>query len=101
MPKAKLTSTLIEAAITGFEAQKKAIDSQIAELRAMLTGAPAESTATVSAARKRRKFSAAARKRMRDAQRLRWAKIRGEATAAPAKAPAKAARKKAAGNKAS
>jgi hypothetical protein len=35
---AKLTNTIIEAAIAGFEAQKKSIDAQIAELRAMLTG---------------------------------------------------------------
>ena len=34
---AKLTNTIIEAAIAGFEAQKKSIDAQIAELRGMLT----------------------------------------------------------------
>ena len=38
---AKLTNVLIEAAIRGFEAQKQDIDVQIADLRAMLTGAPA------------------------------------------------------------
>jgi hypothetical protein len=74
---AKLTSTIIEAAIAGFEAQKKSIDTQIAELRGMLTTKPesAEETPTKTT---RRKFSAAVRKRMREAQRLRWAKIRGE-----------------------
>ena len=92
---AKLTSTIIEAAIVGFEAQKKSIDAQIAELRGMLTGTSESSTEEAPAKGKRRKFSAAARKRMRDAQKLRWAKIRGE-SAAPAKKTAvvKAARPK-------
>jgi vancomycin resistance protein YoaR len=88
---AKLTSTIIEAAIAGFEAQKKSIDAQIAELRGMLTTKPesAEETPTKTT---RRKFSAAVRKRMREAQRLRWAKIRGES--APAKKTAKTAKPK-------
>jgi hypothetical protein len=79
---AKLTNTIIEAAIAGFEAQKKNINAQIAELRGMLTGAPepAEKAPTKGTRRKR---SAAVRKRMREAQLARWAKIKGEA--APAK----------------
>jgi hypothetical protein len=89
---AKLTNTIIEAAIAGFEAQKKSIDAQIAELRGMLTGAPVAAD-EAPARGTRRKFSAAARKRMREAQKARWAKIRGE-SAAPAKAPAKAAKQK-------
>jgi hypothetical protein len=84
MPTAKLTNTIIEAAIHGFEAQKQSIDAQIAELRAMLTGAPETSSGEVSGKPKRRKFSAAAVKRMREAQKLRWAKIRGESETAPA-----------------
>jgi len=40
---AELTNAIIEAAIDGFEAQKQRIDVQIAELRAMLTGAPESS----------------------------------------------------------
>jgi hypothetical protein len=39
---AQLTEAIIRAAIEGFEAQKKAIDTQISELRAMLNGAPAK-----------------------------------------------------------
>jgi hypothetical protein len=74
---AKLTNTIIEAAIAGFEAQKKSIDAQIAELRGMLTTKP-ESAEETPAKTTRRKFSAAVRKRMREAQRLRWAKMRGE-----------------------
>jgi hypothetical protein len=84
MPTAKLTNSIIEAAIHGFEAQKKELDLQIAELRAMMTGAPEQSPAAKTpAAVTRRKFSAAARHRMREAQRLRWAKIRGDSAPAP------------------
>jgi hypothetical protein len=77
-----LTPQIINAAIVGFEQEKLRIDTQIAELRAMLDGG---STKPTPAARpeaptvKRRKFSAAARRRMKEAQQLRWAKIRGQA----------------------
>jgi hypothetical protein len=94
MPTAKITNKIIEAAIVGFEAQKKSIDAQIAELRAMLTGAPGSSAEPAPAKRKRRKLSAAAIKRMSAAQKLRWAKIRGESSAAPSKTTAKAAKPK-------
>jgi hypothetical protein len=88
---AKLTSTIIEAAIAGFEAQKKSIDAQITELRGMLTNG-AESAEETPAKTTRRKFSAATRKRMREAQLLRWAKMRGES--APAKKAAKTVKPK-------
>jgi hypothetical protein len=88
MPTAKLTNPIIQAAIDGFEAQKHRIDAQIAELRAMLTGSSETVAGQTPAKRKRRKLSAAAIKRMSAAQKLRWAKIKGEASAAPAKAPA-------------
>ena len=75
----KLTPEIITAAILGFEEQKRHIDSKIAELRAMLSGGPGETAATpVAPTRKRRKFSAAARQRMKEAQQRRWASIRGE-----------------------
>ena len=88
MPITKLTAEIITAAIQGFEFQKTSIDAKIAELRAMLPGSSKENAAALQAPeRKRRRFSAAGRKRMRDAQRLRWAKVRGSAsvTAEPAK----------------
>jgi hypothetical protein len=94
---AKLTTTIIEAAIAGFEAQKHTIDAQIAELRAMLTGAP-QPAAEEATAKGTRKRSAAVRKRMREAQQARWAKIRGESApekhATATKAAAKATRPK-------
>jgi len=91
----KLTPNIITAAIDGFENQKRQINEQIAALRAMLTG----DTTTKSAATpegtpgKRKKFSAAARKRMKEAQQLRWAKIRGQSKQ-PAPAPQNAPKPK-------
>jgi hypothetical protein len=94
---AKITNTIIEAAIAGFEAQKKDIDAQIAELHGMLTGR-AEPAEEAPARGTRRKRSAAVRKRMREAQLARWAKIKGTtstpAAKTPPKPPAKAARPK-------
>ena len=87
MPTPRLTPDIISAAIDGFESQKRRIDDQIAELRAMLSGSPTETAASRAApARKRRKFSADALRRMREAQQRRWAKVRGE-TAPPAAMP--------------
>ena len=74
MPTRNLTPQIINAAILGFEEQKRHIDKQIAELRAMLPGGRTEAAATPEAPKgKRRKLSAAARKRIGDAQRRRWA----------------------------
>jgi hypothetical protein len=79
MPIQKLTPEIITAAFLGFEEQKRHIDLKIAELRAMLPGGPGETAAApVAPTRKPRKFSAAARRRMREAQQRRWASIRGE-----------------------
>ena len=68
----KLTSEIIDAAIAGFEAQKRRIDDRIAELRAMGSGSPAQSP-SASAKPPRRKMSAAGRKAIAEAQRKRWA----------------------------
>jgi hypothetical protein len=74
MPTHKLTAEIITAAVEGFEQQKLRIDAQIAELRQMLHGGPTETAAAPEAPKgKRRKMSAAARKRIGDAQRKRWA----------------------------
>jgi len=96
---AKLTNTIIEAAIDGFEAQKKKLDLQIAELRGLLSGSVATS-ADEPAKGPHRKISAAGRKRMAAAQRKRWAAVKTE-TAAPATKAAMPKRKiSAAGRKA-
>jgi hypothetical protein len=78
----KLTKEIIDAAIFGFEAKKRQIDAQIAELRAMLPGGRTNSEsadAPEAGPRKRKRFSADARRRMKEAQQRRWAKVRGEA----------------------
>ncbi len=86
----KLTDEIIDAAIEGFEAQKVRLDQKIAELRAMRSGDHHQDTSTTApeaAPRKRRKFSAAAIKRMREAQKQRWAKVRGQSEPVQAAAP--------------
>jgi hypothetical protein len=93
----KLTPEIITAAIVGFESQKRRIDEQIAELKSLLSGGPAEPTAATPEATpsKRKKRSAAVRRKMALAQKARWAKIKGEAepgAEAPFNAP-KAKRK--------
>jgi len=59
-----------------------------------LSGTPTGSADEAPAKRKRRKLSAASIKRMREGQKLRWARIRGESPAAPAKTPSKTAKAK-------
>ena len=98
----KLTPEIIIAAILGFEQQKRHIDTKIAELRAMLSGGPAEPTSTLEAPkRKRRKMSAAARARIAEAQRRRWAASKKTAQPSTPAAAAKPKRRlSAAGRKA-
>jgi hypothetical protein len=83
MPTPKLTHEIITAAIEGFESQKRRIDGQIAELHAMLPGRSTETVATPEAP-KRKKFSAASRRKMAMAQKARWAKIKESEPSAPA-----------------
>ena len=85
----KITNEIITAAIAGFEQRKVHLDAQIAELRALLFGGSAEPTAaTESTRRKRRKMSAAGRARIAEAQRKRWAALKGETErATPEAAP--------------
>jgi len=93
---AQLTTEIIMAAIAGFEQQKRHMDEEIARLKGLLSGQRAGSSGTSAGAptRKRRKLSADARRRMRDAQRARWARVRGEtAGSPPAKQSAKPKRR--------
>ena len=46
MPTQKLTPEIINAAILGFEQQKRQIDTKIGELRSMLPGASTQTAAT-------------------------------------------------------
>jgi hypothetical protein len=96
---AKLTAEIIEAAIVGFEAKKHAIDLQIAELRSMLNGKPAEAAPAAKRGKSKRKLSPEALERMREGQKRRWAAARGESPA-PAKTSKPKRRISAAGRKA-
>src|SRR5262245_14598153 len=72
-----LTSEIINAAIVGFEQRKVRIDAQIAALRAMLPGGISAAAITPDGSpRRRRKLSAAARARIEEAQRKRWAEAK-------------------------
>jgi hypothetical protein len=74
MAQPKLTKDIVDAAIEGFEAQKKRIDAQIAELRAL--GTDTEGATLPGAPRKRGRkgrISAAGRAAIAEAQRKRWA----------------------------
>jgi hypothetical protein len=81
---AKLTNEIIQAAISGFEAQKQHIDAQIAELRAMQTSSSNGSVPRQSTTNKRR-MSAAGRRAIAEGQRKRWAAERGGAAPKSAK----------------
>jgi hypothetical protein len=95
MPTQKLTAEIIHAAIEGFESQKRRIDSQIGELRQLLSTDHAEAAPASGAPVPKRKISAAGRRRMAAAQQARWAKVRGqsELPSAPSLKPAKQKRK--------
>ena len=91
----KLTHEIIGAAILGFEEQKRNIDSQIGELRAILDGAPNSPAANSELPkRRRRKMSVAARKRIAAAQRKRWAESKKKSEAGKPAAKPEAAKPK-------
>lgn len=82
-----MSTEILNAAILGFEAQKRQLEGQIAELRAMLSGGNAEPAAIEPAGRPRRKMSAAGRKAIAAAQRKRWAASKAQAAPQAASAP--------------
>src|ERR1019366_255653 len=93
---------ILTAAVEGFEQHRLHNDAQIAELRQMLTGTATDPAATLEAPKgKRRKLSAAARKRIGDAQRKRWAESkRTSQPAAQTEAPKRKRKLSAAGRRA-
>lgn len=96
-----LDRSTLEAALSGLEARRTQLEEHIRKLRAMLRsgarGSQAESVgsedsetagAQTGRGRRKRRLSAAGRKRIADAARARWAARRGEGTqsaAAPAR----------------
>ena len=78
-------TSLLEAALIGYEAERQKIQEKIAELQRQIgrrnhrAAAPAAATPTK---RGRRRMSAAARKRIAEAQKKRWAAYRKRQKAA-------------------
>ena len=75
----QLTAAILDAAIEGFEAQKRRIDEQIAQLRQLQNGDRPAAGPVEPQKQPRRKMSAATRKRMGEAQRKRWIAAKGGA----------------------
>lgn len=84
----KLTTEILNAAIEGFETQKRRIDTQIAEIRQILQGARTEPAAVSEPPKPKRRLSAAGRRRIIEATKKRWAAIHA-AKQAEQPAPAK------------
>lgn len=93
MPTTKYSAEILNAAIYGFEQQKIRIDTQIAELREMLSAGGEEASGVPSQSKTRKKFSAATKQRMREAQQRRWAESRQQGKTQPV-APAKSGAKR-------
>ena len=78
----QLTNEIINAAIFGFEEQKRRLDAQIAELRARLSpgsnGSNGSTRTPERTVRKKRGMSAAGREAIAEAQRKRWAAAKGQ-----------------------
>ncbi len=83
MPKqAILTPELLAAALEGLQAQRQQIESQIAEVRRMLGSRVAAVPDGSATTPRKRTMSAAAKRRIAEAQRKRWAAFhKKEATA--------------------
>jgi len=80
----QLSQGIIDAAIEGFESQKRRIDEQIAELRALSNG----HTPAGTEAPRKRGMSAAGRRAIAEAQRKRWAAAKGQAETPKVEKPA-------------
>jgi hypothetical protein len=81
---AKIPNDILIAALAGYKLERQRIDDKIAAVEAMLGGKPEIATVTTDGSTgKRKKFSAAVRRRMAAAQKARWAKQKGVSEPAP------------------
>ena len=92
----KIDSSILEAALIGYQHQRDEIGARIAEIRRQIDGEPPQASASEADAPTKRVVGAAGRKRMAAAQRKRWAEFK-KAEEAPA--PARKRRLSAAGRK--
>jgi hypothetical protein len=97
MAQLTLTADILAASLEGFEAQKNRLDAQIAELKQMLNGNATQRVASNGDLKPKRTVSAAARRKMARAQRLRWKKVKQAAT--PKAMSAKPKRKRSAASR--
>src|ERR1700730_9746211 len=86
MPAQKLNAEILNAAIEGLESQKSPIDALITDIRQILAVGRTGPATAAEPQKRKRKMSAAARKRIGDAQRKRWAESKRQSgsTSAPA-----------------
>lgn len=91
MPRGKqIDPAVLQAALEGLEHRRAEVDQNIAAVKKMLrSGGPRAAAPAKPPAKPRRKMSGAARKRIAEAQRRRWAEFRAKS------APKKARRKRA------
>jgi adenylate kinase len=87
MPASTLSRDILLAALAGFQLDKQRIEGQIAEVQAMLNGSGSSEPEPSVPNGTPKKRSAAVRKRMAEAQRAKWAKIKGESEPAAPEAP--------------
>ena len=84
MPRRKLLDTaILEAALEGLELQRQRLEAQIAQVRGLV--APRRVPAAEPAAKPKRTISAAGKQRIAEAQRRRWAALKGSQKAAAPK----------------
>jgi hypothetical protein len=91
-----IDSSILEAALVGYQQQRDEIDARMAEVRRQLGGQPPQASAAEGEAPTKRVVGAAGRKRMAAAQRKRWAEFK-KAKESPT--PVKKRRLSAAGRK--
>jgi hypothetical protein len=89
--KPKLDATLLQAALEGLELQRVDMERKIAAVRSMLGTREAGKGAAPPAAKPKRILSAAARTRIADAQKRRWALVKAKAAAKAAKKASRSA----------
>jgi hypothetical protein len=76
MPTNTYSDEILAAALEGYQSQKERIEAKIAELQQMLKGGSGATEAAPAPQSGRRTLSAAARARIAEAQRKRWANAR-------------------------
>ena len=76
MAKVTVTNELLAAALAGYEAELERIDVKMGEIRRMLGDIVNNKIIKSVAARPKRKFSAASRRKMAASQRARYAKLK-------------------------